>query len=1504
MPVDILDEVTDPISLAVDAAERLLNAQDGDPPPVYDEPGDLETANAALCRLGELFDQLPGRVRSALGRARAHAALLSGDRLQGIAEIVQNADDVRASQVRLLLRSNDLLVSHNGDPVQLRHVVGLATPWLSTKDEEADAIGRFGIGLMTLRSLSESLEVHCSPYHVRVGAPTVTPIKPLRLPTGLGGADWTTLRIPLNDRSVSLEEVVAWLDRWDDAALLFLRHVSRLTLLTSEGESIRELTLTRSDDADLSVGKDPVIQTATRQRVQASDGRSWVVYSADTPTPAQYSRARKATDSTTPIAVAFPLRPVSSGKVYAGLPVERTRAPLFVNAQFDPLAGRTGFAPNEWNEALVPLVAELWAEAALDLFTSNPRVAWHAMPITEPPMGDTSSSLVHSLEQAVADRAWQWLAPKLAFPVPGGGRVKLSELAVESLTLEGILSEGETASLAGLPATLPTRIRDDDAIWRSVLEYWRSAGADIPAPVTVEQALELVSNEARSPTSTIALTAAALDGGLGERLLELPCVVARDGSHLVPPSQGSPWAVAAKATTLAQRLGIVTILHDAHLHDGKAAHTVRMWLEECEAYLDDSDDRAVVRRLALAGRAGHLIDEPLTDEQAQALRDAFERMDPDERNTLGADVGRAILLEGYTHEGKTRRSTGVRPVDAYLPSAIDHEPDSFATAAKQTPGIVWLSGRYGELLRSPAGRGGLGSLKFLRLLGVKTVPLPHPHPELQRRYSSDNRRGLHALVTGSPESRRLAMRERDATYTLQDYDNPELQLVIEDISHERGSRQRRRRASALLATLGRAWERLLSDYAEVESAWDYSGWQPKGHMRAFWLWQAGNIAWLDDEHGNPRKPGDLRVRTPGTVAIYGKDAPDYLQSELGRRRTVLDALGVSSDPSRSNLVERLRELRDRKGNETVASNLDQEVAVVYQALASDLEKTTRSDLTEAQLRREFANPPGLVLTNRGWLPPNDVLGGPAVFGDYRVFAPQIPDTAPLWRALRLRTPSPDDCLKVLRQIARQGRVPDVGQEAVLLDTLRALASHYERGNTPQNPRLAQLALWTSKGWVRNRPVYTTDDRVLAKGLGDSLPLWEPGGDISQFRALLGPLRVEVIRTADTEVIASDLAWEDQETTDLFRAALRLLHEDLARNAPQLAASVTASWADLEGLTVSIHPSLSLRVPTGKPSRAYTANVDAKADYANRKMFVRSLDVLLSADGGGQALATLFQGNQRDLAHAWTVACGRAKKGIESHRIELARERSEREQQQIAQQLANFRDVTARNAARGMGRGKGASAQSATGRQGDKKAADLGAPRVLVDPDALVLVDPLGRIEEGVSSRRQPATRNKELAQPRAGGAGPQNRTPLAGYSASDRETVGKRLLERLLSSDREEVVDLRAQRGVGADAIDQLQRFYELKVSAGTEPDHVTLTSSEVKRASSTPDFFLVIVSGIEGSDARPKVRVVVDPLNQLQATDSGSITLSGVRNAASLTYDFAPGDGSGQESEAGESNA
>ena len=205
----------------------------------------------------------------------------------------------------------------------------------------------------------------------------------------------------------------------------------------------------------------------------------------------------------------------------------------------------------------------------------------------------------------------------------------------------------------------------------------------------------------------------------------------------------------------------------------------------------------------------------------------------------------------------------------------------------------------------------------------------------------------------------------------------------------------------------------------------------------------------------------------------------------------------------------------------------------------------------------------------------------------------------------------------------------------------------------------------------------------------------------------------------------------------------------------------------------------------------------------------------------------------------------------------------------------------------------------SGNNGSQRAAELGPPRILVDPDSLVVVDPQGSLKKGKSIIHRRGGGGGSLTDPRKTSTPPRNRSPLRGYSDKEKEDVGMQLVSKLLGSDRDEIVDLRTQRGVGADAIDSMKRFYELKVIAGPEPDQVTLTNSEVRRAMSTDKFFLIVISGVEGVDARPKLRVFVDPLNQLQQTHNGSITLSGVRRVESLVYEYGhAGDSSASHAE------
>ena len=70
------------VARAVEAAEVLFDAKDSSAVDIYEPRNSLE-ANAAVRRLGQSFEELPGTIARVLEAASGSADLLSGDRLQG-----------------------------------------------------------------------------------------------------------------------------------------------------------------------------------------------------------------------------------------------------------------------------------------------------------------------------------------------------------------------------------------------------------------------------------------------------------------------------------------------------------------------------------------------------------------------------------------------------------------------------------------------------------------------------------------------------------------------------------------------------------------------------------------------------------------------------------------------------------------------------------------------------------------------------------------------------------------------------------------------------------------------------------------------------------------------------------------------------------------------------------------------------------------------------------------------------------------------------------------------------------------------------------------------------------------------------------------------------------------------------------------------------------------------------------------------------------------------------
>jgi hypothetical protein len=124
--------------------------------------------------------------------------------------------------------------------------------------------------------------------------------------------------------------------------------------------------------------------------------------------------------------------------------------------------------------------------------------------------------------------------------------------------------------------------------------------------------------------------------------------------------------------------------------------------------------------------------------------------------------------------------------------------------------------------------------------------------------------------------------------------------------------------------------------------------------------------------------------------------------------------------------------------------------------------------------------------------------------------------------------------------------------------------------------------------------------------------------------------------------------------------------------------------------------------------------------------------------------------------------------------------------------------------------------------------------------------------------------------------------------SSDRDRMALDAVRRALRLESQQLNDLRAARGVGVDAIDELRQCYEIKMSSSAGlPADVTLTASEVEAARNDPDFFLAIVSGLEDGAGQLRVRFIFDPLSTLDVRVRGDLTLAGVDKAEALEFTF-----------------
>lgn len=1488
----------DEIAAGRAAADRLAHYWD-DRDRISEAPTGL-WARAAINRLGEIIAAQPSILRASMKGAGKGASTLSPRPFQGIIECLQNADDLGASRLCVAYRSvprPELLIVHDGSPVTLANVGAMLLPWLSTKDSDPDASGRFGIGQRTLGSLGGPIAMHAPPFHFVMSEDGPEPCDPEPDVAGVyeEARRDTMLVIPLFP-TVSGESVAEAVRDLDVDALIFLKSIRKLQFRHLEDPSQDlefAVEVTPAGESTISFGDEESTVTISEVRIMAP------AEAADMPWYRRYStrrtvrqgerRSNKATGDTTPIGVCVPMDGARKLRLYDRMPLPvSTGLTIGLNAQFDPDSARSELQPNRWNEARFADLGRLVAWAALVAFAQDTASAWNHVPLeAEANQGEGwTETRIRELVAACHEE----LSERLEVST-GAGTTALPHLVYEEEDLEPLLTEQDVERLRPDSVAMPRAGRDADGRWRRVLNELGQS-----ALVGLFDALDVIDGDAgRGPEWYVTFAALADTHDLMKDFISRPGILLEDGTTTACPQQADTWVLVKSATpgALATRLKLARRIHPAYLEPNAPTSAFVGKLGSFGVLFDDRDAEADV--FAILGRgpatgAGAEATVRLEDRDLLALRDAWTQLSRDRHSALGPRIGRCVELKSIWYGTDGRRESGwARPLEMYLPATIDREVDSFAKAAGRALGLKWADPEYGRLLKHQAGRSAIGAQRLLVAWGVAREPRVVKPADEQVFWVRDT---TPASPVGSMQTADQLQAVRAGhrnTHLIEDHWSPDADAVAADIA-KAPVKTRRKRGIALLATLSRGWERRYSEVATAYPAYAYNGfWSRSPEVRATWLARLADVKWMPDAANGLQRPADLQLQVPGHAPRPSERSTTVAKFDSQVQHSgILIALGVKAGPTQRDLVGRLQALR----KEPVSAAVVEEAWAAYQLLAASLrdrnEGVPEGRMSAAQLSNSFrAGPdgPGMLLVGKQWNSPEQVLRGPAIFGSRRVFAPHEDGLEPLWKALGVGLPTAADAIAVLKEIAVAPPTPD--DLGIAIRALTLVAGAVGDMSSQLRTTLRRLPLWTGREWTTERPVYALEGEALLASAPPEMRVWRPG--LTSFTALeplLDPLNVVRLTPSDfraTSTPAYGLA-EGDALRPIFSGAVSLLRQELVRADQALFDSLSIDWDELLAAHLVIDPELSIVATLASGQIALQAQAHMSREPL--RLIVRDAAVAATAEGAGAAVASLFGGDRQKVAWAWAAVWPRAAAGEQAEGAVLPKTRAERGD--AKERLERLAKQTAQRTGK---KDKGKPKKGEPTRVAPTQPAQVRKLRELDDlePSVGMIVnqgaEPSGDLV--FAKRRQAKDRTfttENGSQEKTGS--PQVRTVLP--PSSDRERMALDAVRRALRLEVPQLNDLRAARGVGVDAIDELRQCYEIKMSSSAGiPADVTLTASEVEAARIDPDFFLAIVSGLEDGAGQLRVRFIFDPLSVLDVRIRGDLTLTGVDKAEALEFTF-----------------
>ena len=176
-------------------------------------------------------------------------AFLSGmysDHTHFVFELLQNAEDVKATQVIFRLYGDRLEFEHDGTDFSEEDIKAICKLIFGTKVDDPRKIGKFGVGFMSVYSFTRSPSIHSGDEHFTIEnyeQPCAIQSKTSRLGTLFVFPFDHQQRQPEG----SFDEIETRLKELDVRTLLFLKHIREISYEIEGGDSGIYLSQTDKD---------------------------------------------------------------------------------------------------------------------------------------------------------------------------------------------------------------------------------------------------------------------------------------------------------------------------------------------------------------------------------------------------------------------------------------------------------------------------------------------------------------------------------------------------------------------------------------------------------------------------------------------------------------------------------------------------------------------------------------------------------------------------------------------------------------------------------------------------------------------------------------------------------------------------------------------------------------------------------------------------------------------------------------------------------------------------------------------------------------------------------------------------------------------------------------------------------------------------------------------------------------------------------------------------------